>query len=248
VTVPLAAAAPFADAVYRRRIELRPAAGAIEAEMEDWPHHFRLRITHDGCVVQRAEATAVRYPWSSCPLGAAGIASLAGLAIGDAVEPARWAPDRSAHCVHVFDLALLAVRHTADEGPTVYEAVLAPAAGPARRATLWRNGALVLSWSVEGDRITGTGPVTGLSLDRGPFLAWIRANLDAAGQEEATVLRRVCSIGLSRAIDLDRFGAAGDVHPPDRSCYTYRPEVAPVATRMRGSCRPTERDGVTGGR
>jgi hypothetical protein len=231
---------PYGDATYRRRIELRPEMGVMWAEMEDYPHHFTVRIDHREGVVVAIEATGLRHPWDACPIGAAGVKALVGTALTDALDGATWAADRTAQCVHVVDLTLLAVRHALDAERTSYEARVAPAARRLREATLVRNGDRVLAWSLDGGQVMGPEAFAGLSLARRPFFTWIRQNLDAREQEAATVLRRACSIAIGRGMDLDAFAYAADAHPADDSCYVYSGGVALTARRMVGSTRPTE--------
>jgi Protein of unknown function (DUF2889) len=231
---------PYGDSTYRRRIELRPEPGAMWAEMEDYPHHFTVRIEHRAGVVVAIEATGIRHPWDACPVGAAGVRALVGVTLKDAMEGATWAADRTAQCVHVVDLAVLAVRHALDEERTSYEARVAPSARRLREATLDRNGNRVLAWSLDGGRVIGPDRFVGLALGRRPFFDWIRGNLDGQEQEAATVLRRACSIAIGRGMDLDAFAYAADAHPADNSCYVYSTGVAVTAHRMVGSTRATE--------
>jgi hypothetical protein len=231
---------PNLDRTYRRRVEVRPAPGVVEAEMEDYCHHFHLRIAHNDGTIERVESAGVRFPWETCAAGAAGARSLVGVTLDDAIDAGTWALDRSAQCVHVVDLSLIAVRHALDTTPTSYEAVVTPGSHRRRRATLTRNGQIVLIWSLDGEDVTGPEPFTGLSLSRSAFFAWIRARLPEPQHEAAVVLRRACYIGVSRGIELDVYANAGDLHAPDESCYTYRTDVALTARRVRGSSWPTE--------
>ncbi len=101
----------------------------IEAEVEDYLHHFTVRLTHDGERVTDAVGTAVRAPWQTCPIGAAGVRALVGTDLASAAtHSSAWVTDRSDHCVHVLDLATLAAAHALDHEPTHYEIVVTPAA------------------------------------------------------------------------------------------------------------------------
>jgi hypothetical protein len=225
---------------YVRRIAIRPAPGVIEAEMEDYPHHFSLRIEHADGVVTAAEATGHRIPWTSCANGAAGLRLLAGTALADATKLDAWAPDRATQCVHVADLALLAVRHAYDDAPTNYEARLSPGAAPDRVATLRENGDVVLTWHLDEHDVVAE---LGIALARAPFFALMRERgMTGRDLERAVVLRRACHIGRSRGVDLDAFATAADIHDADHSCFTYRPDVASRALRVVGSTRATEED------
>ena len=206
---------------YRRRVTIRPDPGVLDAEMEDFVHHVRLRLEHDGTVVTAAEGIGIRLPWSTCASGAAGAGLLIGTALRDAGDLNTWAADRSTQCVHVADLVRVAAQHAHDDHDTEYEAVVSPAIGAGRRAVLRENGAVVLDWVIDGEVPT----LDGLSgLDR----------------ERVGVLRRAVHIAPSRCIDLDTFAVANEVRPADSTCFTFRPNVAVSARRMVGTTRRTE--------
>jgi hypothetical protein len=51
------------------------------------------------------------------------------------------------------------------------------------------------------------------------------------------VLRRACSIGMSRGLDLDAYPTLADMPGLRPLCYSMQPQVAPVAFRNRGLIR-----------
>ncbi|MHB8464591.1 MAG: DUF2889 domain-containing protein [Acidimicrobiales bacterium] len=231
---------PDADrSVYRRRIDIDPSPTTIGAEMEDHHHHFRVELDHDGAVVTGARASGIRAPWETCSVGGDAIASMIGLTIDDACNPRSWAADRSLHCTHVADLALLAARHARD-APLRYAVRIWPAARVHRMATLERDGKEVMRWELDGRTVAGPAPWYGISLERDEFLPWIRSTFDAAGVEAAMILRRAASISIGNGFDLDEYATAADVHPADNTCHTYRSEVALTARRTVGSSRALE--------
>jgi len=227
---------------YRRRIELVPGEGAVDAAMEDYIHHFRIRLTHDGARITSAHAEGVRVPWSTCPVGAAGLSALAGTALDDAVLADRWVDDRRTQCVHTVDLAALAAAHALDPHPTVYEVHIDLASFVRRRARLTRDGVELLDWDLEGQQVVGDGPYTGMALDRGAFSEWLETRVPPHEREPVVVLRRACSIGLGRLMDLDAIDVASDARPADQSCHTYRSGVPETAHRCTGTARETELD------
>jgi hypothetical protein len=229
-------------ATYRRRIEIVPGAGVVEAAMEDFIHHFGLVLEHDGARITRAEATGVRVPWSTCPVGAAGLASLTGTSLGDAVLADRWVDDRRRQCVHTVDLAGLAAAHALDEAPLVYEIRIDLASFVERTARLARDGEELLVWELEGQQVVGDGPFAGMSLDRRSFSEWLETSVAPDRREAVVVLRRACSIGLGRLMDLDAIAVAADARPADQSCHTYRSGVPEQAHRCAGTARETEVD------
>lgn len=222
---------------YTRRIVVSPGPTAIDAEMEDHHHHFRVHLDLVDGVISGVSTTAVRSPWSTCATGATAIASLVGLSLDDAFEPRTWGADRSVHCTHVADLALLAVRHGRDVEALRYDVRVVPAAAESRTAVLEHRGAGGMRWELSGQVITGPQPFDRLSLGRDQFLPWIRSSLAPAQIEYAMVLRRAATIAVGNAFDLDDYATAGDVHPADQTCHTYRREIAFTARRKRGTSR-----------
>lgn len=226
---------------YRRRIEIVPAPGVVQAAMEDYIHHFEVVVHHDGEVVRRAGATGVRSPWDTCAIGAAGVAALAGTPLADASLADRWVEDKRDQCVHVVDTASLAAAHALDEAPLTYEVRVDIASFAERHAVLRRDGDVVLDWRIEGQQVVDGGACTGMGLDRASFSRWLE-HVPVADREALFVLRRACSIALGRLIDLDAMTYASDARPADESCHTYRSEVVDVAVRNRGTWRTTEDD------
>jgi hypothetical protein len=229
---------------YRRRIEVVPGDGLVEAAMEDHIHHFVVALHHDGILVTAAEATGVRTPWSTCPQGAAGLAALAGTPLAEVPLAERWLDDRASQCVHTVDLAGVAAAHALDEAPLAYEVVVELASFEDRRAALRRDGELVLDWQLEGQRVVGSGPFAGMGLDRRSFSRWLEGRVAPEDREPVVVLRRACTIALGRLMDLDRLAVAADARGADGSCHTYRRGVPEVATRNVGTARDTELDPV----
>lgn len=239
---------PYGDrqAIYRRRILLTPGPDVMRAEMEDFHHHLRITFAHGEGVVGKVGIEIVRLPWSECPIGAQAVRRLEGTRLDDAVHPHTWTGDRSEHCVHELDLAHLAIVHARDTAPLRYDAVVRPPGDARKQAWLYRDGEIVLHWTIEAgssrDRTTlaliDSGPMTGLTVGGGALLAWAAKHLDARGQEEVAVLRRACHISHGNFIDLDAQEAAGSLREGDNSCYSYRKEIAAVSWRVKVPDRP----------
>ncbi len=234
------------DLSYHRGIEVRPGPGSAEAEMQDTHHHVLVRILHAGGVITSATAEGLRLPWTTCARGARGVEALAGLPLDVAREGGAWLTDRSLHCVHATDLALLAVRHAGDTQPLRYDAFVRRAMMRRREAWLHTDGDLTLRWDLDGETIAGPEPFTGLTMDRKAFMAWVREHLDDGAAEAAVVLRRAASIARGVGIDLDGADVASDAHPPDGSCLTYAGPLADRARRVRGTSLPPIREPAPG--
>ncbi len=244
---------PFGDATYRRRISIRPhhddgraapgGRGHVDAEMEDYVHHFAIRVDHADGVVTAATADGVRHPWDACPGGANGIRRLVGTRLADAGARHGWFEDRLAQCVHVVDLAVLACGHADDPDELDLE-ILVPDAGHRHRtATMWRNGDELLSWTLKDNLVVAPERFAGMTISGGAFFRWIDEHLtDPVEHEGAVVLRRAAHIATSRGLDLDRYAVAADGGAVNDSCFVYRQEVAVRARRIVGTTRSTELD------
>lgn len=230
------------DEPYRRRIELRPSEGSVGAAMEDYVHHFALRLHHDGATVTAVEVVAQRVPWASCPGGAAGVHRLVGVPLDRVADLDGWMGGRTSQCVHAVDLAVLAAAAARRGSDRTYEVWLHGVGHEEMRATLVRDDEEWATWRTVGGRVVDEGRFAGLTLDRAPFSAWIEAHLDVDDREAAFVLRRGIVIGLSRAVVHDAWRHPDDARPADGSCLTYAaPHVHEAAITMR--TRATERDG-----
>lgn len=228
--------APIPD--YARRIDVRTSPGRVVAEMEDYVHHFRVELEHTEGVVTRAVGTGVRVPWATCPIGAAGVARLAGAKVGPDTGDTWVGPDRTDQCTHVIDLAAVAVAHAGR--PSVrYDARVSPAGGPRRRAVLLADGEPVLEWELEDDVVTA-GLFAGLRVRSRELKQRMRELPDPDQREHVAILRRACHIAPSRAVDLDDYEVANQIGIIDSSCHTLQPDVAATSRRVRGSARRTE--------
>ena len=225
---------------YRRRIRMTasPDHAAVTAELEDDFHHFRVTVAHDGARVTGVVGAGVRFPWSTCPFAAERLEPLVGMplstrstAVGDVVS----ARD---NCTHMFDLAGLAVAHATRGGDRrQYDVAVSDPIDHRRQATLDRDGEALLAWVVDDHTILEPSPFGGQAL-RGGFLAWAEAALDPDTAEAAIVLRRACHIAHGRIQDLDVYDDASPLLPiMSGACFTFQPERAPGARRMKGTIR-----------
>ena len=223
--------AGMAGAPFRRRVELsRPEAGVVEAEVEDHIHHFAVRVQHGGGRVSDIAGRAVRAPWSTCPGAAAVLSELVGAPVDDArvVDP-------GAHCTHLLDLALVAVRFAGTDVPARrFDLVVDGWDGPAATATVRRDDGLSLRWSLRGMEIAGPEPYVGHRLGAG-FTSWAITTLAADEAELALLLRRAAWMSSSRGIDLDDFDRLSELPIPPGSCFSAQPQRIELARRNVGS-------------
>jgi hypothetical protein len=150
--------------------------------------------------------------------------------------------DPRMNCTHQFDLAGLCVSHAARAlERRQYDAELPPVIDGITTPRLWRDGELVLTWTLswrDGERRLVDSPPYERAPWRGGFFRWADTLFDPATAEAAIVLRRACEIGMGRGMDLEAYDSADELSPMMSGvCYTMQPSVMPVAFRNRGSIR-----------
>jgi hypothetical protein len=228
---------------YRRRIRtVAVGQGVVEGGLEDDFHHFEVTLRHDGVRVTDVEARSRRWPWSTCPAAAAHLRPIEGMPLSTRCTAIAEMADPRMNCTHQFDLAGLCVSHAArgDEGRQ-YDAEVPPAVDGVTEPRLWRDGELVLAWTLswrDGSRRLVDSPPYDQAPWRGGFFRWADDTLDPDAAEAAIVLRRACEIGMGRGMDLEAVDSAAELGPMMGSvCYTMQPSVMAVAFRNRGSIR-----------
>jgi Protein of unknown function (DUF2889) len=220
---------------FRRRVVLRrTASDVVDGEIEDHIHHFGVRLGHREARVTAIEGRAVRAPWSLCPGASAQLAVLVGAPVG--VPPPGIDP--TAHCTHLLDLAVVALRFAAG-GPAARRFALDITGWdtPELTASARRDDGRSLRWTVRGRTITGPEPYAGQRLGSG-FAAWASATLDDDDSELALLLRRATWMSASRGIDLDQFERLSQSAVPPGSCFASQPQRIELARRNRGSSLP----------
>ena len=231
------------DDVYRRRIETRPRDGVVEAAMEDYIHHFALRLHHDGTIVTAVELAPERTPWSTCADGSRGVASIVGTPLTEVGALSTWIGSRAAQCVHTTDLAVVAAAAAVRGTDRDYEVEMTGIGHPERTITLWIDGVEWATWVIDGLAIVDddrSGRFAGLALDAPSFSAWMAELLGPEEREPAAVLRRASSIGLGRGLPIDDWHDATEGMNPLESCHTYRAEIVQLSRRNRGSARAND--------
>lgn len=232
------------DAVYRRRIETRPVEGCVTATMEDFVHHFGLRLHHDGSVVTAVDVAADRTPWTTCPDGARAIVSIVGTALADVGDVRSWIGTRAVQCVHTTDLAVIAAAAALRGVDRDHEMRMWGIGAPERTITMWIDGSEWATWVIDATGVVDdgrSGRFAGMPLDAPSFSGWI-AELRADDREAAAIMRRAASVGLGRGLDMDAWTDATQGGNPIDSCHTYRADVVHRAGRDPGTLRATDAD------
>jgi hypothetical protein len=227
---------------YRRRIRVvATAPGRVDGGLEDDQHYFTVMLEHDGGRVVNVTSTSLRAPWTTCAAAAEPLRALTGMPLSErCLAVADWT-ESAQHCTHQLDLAGLCVAHAtrvvaggASRRQYDAEIPFGLLDGEEHPVTLARDGERRLRWVLRGGAIVAPDPYAGV--DRG-FARWADTALGADDAEAAIVLRRACSIGMSRGIDLDSYPTLADMPGLSPVCYSMQPERAPVAFRNRGLIR-----------
>ncbi|MDG2303286.1 MAG: DUF2889 domain-containing protein [Candidatus Binatia bacterium] len=216
-------------------VEPRRAIG----ELVDDFHHFRATIEHDGRTITSVTGEALRIPWETCGGSVEPLRGLVGAPLkGSIREVARLAPAKL-QCTHLYDAACVAAaRAGRGAASTVYRAIVPDRVDGKTRATLHRDGELLLEWDLDGYGIAGPAPFADQVLVGGNFAAWAESTFEAEISEGVLLLNRACIIASGRRIDLDDAPRAIDV--PGTSlgvCHTYSAAHGERSHRIVGSAR-----------
>jgi hypothetical protein len=233
---------PF-DGTYRRQIDLdAPDASTVVGWVEDESHHFGLTLVHDGTHICELRMAAPRYPWTTCAEAGRPLLALIGKPLVARASQLGTLADVRLQCTHLFDLASLMVAHAhAARRHRRYHGTIEPlvAVRPNapegwQRATLYRDGAIVLQWDLHDDRIMAHEGHAGRTIYHG-FREWTES-LDADEAEHALVLRRVAFVSNGRRITIEHLGSAAELGQAP-VCHSFQPAQRTRATPMPDSRR-----------
>jgi hypothetical protein len=208
---------------FWRRFIVTPMVGQVVSEVEDDYHRMRVTIQHDGTIATSVKGEMIRAPWTTCP-GAP--VQLEKTFTGMALDAFAARGEKSANCTHLHDLAVLAAVHAHDKAPLTYDVVVSDPIEGRREAELRRNGATLMTWTLEGINVVAPAEIAGLSLFK--LGAWIET-LSSDMQEAARIFRWGSLIANGRTIPLEQQSDATRMPP---NCYTFQPEMARKATRV----------------
>ncbi|MBV9842360.1 MAG: hypothetical protein JOY99_12670 [Sphingomonadaceae bacterium] len=217
-----------------RVIRIAGAPAMVRATLEDDFHHFRVVLRHDGEHVTSIEADSPRSPYSLCPVASVRLRDLLDMPLSDDMTAAFRLTDARDQCTHQIDLAALAVAAAARG--TVrrrYDVrVFDKRADTKRHALLWRDGTLLLDWTLDRYAVAAPERFAGRSLGSG-FTSWVSQTFDSETAEAALVLRRGVFIsggrGMGKELD-ERAGA-----PVSGGCWVQQEARAHTAIRHKGS-------------
>ena len=209
---------------FRRRFRITPRAGSVCSELEDDYHRMSVTLTHDGRTVTDVEPVMERVPWTICPGARVQLQrTFTGVALADVAVRG----EKRENCTHLHDLAVLAAAHAMDDEPLVYDILVSDPIDGRRRVEMRRDGATVLAWSDEKNRIVEPAELAGVTLDK--LRPWIES-LPPGRRESARLLQwgAIIANGRSRSLDQQSDASALGVG----RCYTFQAHRVAAAERI----------------
>ena len=142
-------------------------------------------MTHDGKRITGTQADTVRYPWSTCPGSVKKLHNMVGMPL----QRMHVGTDRDGRlqCTHLYDLARLAAARALVGKSVQYDVDVPDRVDGRTRVTVYRDGAPILIWDVNGKAVEGPAPFAGHGYLGSPV--WPEG-LDDDTLEAAAVLRR----------------------------------------------------------
>lgn len=220
---------------FVRRVRLRARPGRAVGIVVDDFHVFSVLVRHEGGAVAAIAGKAWRYPWRTCVEAPRMLARLLGMRLEGRGRAVYDVTDYSAQCTHQFDIAGLTLAHAArGTGDGWYDCAVRDPVDGVRRASLRSNLAGPLDWRVKGQVIETPEPFAGQSL---PAMGgWVRERFTGVEADAVLLLRQSVRTAHGRQMDIDAYPTAAALGMTP-VCYSFQPENAPRADRMRGSVR-----------
>jgi len=225
--------------VCRRRIRLVGESGRVVATLSDDFHEMRCSIDHDGHRVTRIEGRTIRIPTSACPGAAAMLDELIGTATGRPSGAFYQQGRALRHCTHLYDLAVLAIRHAHRGAVTrLYEAMVPDELDDPIAIEILRDGMAVHRWHVRDGIIVAPAALNGRTLGKG-FAHWAAAMWDEDQLEAATILARTWLIAIGRQYLIDSVAGQPILQNSEMvgRCFAYQADHAAGAIFQPGNVR-----------
>lgn len=224
---------------FRRRIRLHGSPGAVEVDMEDDYHAFRLRIGHDGQHLQAVSARSLRVPTDACPEAPALLQAFLGIGIGCDRRRFRGHANPRLHCTHLHDLLWLALNH-ACRGTTTrqYDVEIGDAQAGVSQLVVRLDGRPLLHWAGRDAVLVAPAEYQGHPLGEG-FSRWVAEVLVGDALEGAYVLQICALIATARRFDVDQLRSLrrDPVKALRGACHAFQPEAAARAIPRIGNTR-----------
>jgi hypothetical protein len=236
----------YGDGRCRRIIRLGAEDGLVSAHLTDNFHELRCRVRHDGKSVLAIEGTPIRLPTTACPGAIAVLQELVGTALTASGKEFYGDGRARHHCTHLYDLAVLAIRHAGRApGTTSYDAVVPDETNAPVVLSITRNGDSVHRWTVRDGVILDPPHLAGRTLEKG-FAGWAVQAFTDDELEAATILARTWLIAIGRRFLIDAAAGLPITQNGEMRgrCYAYAPERADQARFVPGQLR--DPDTLTG--
>jgi hypothetical protein len=224
----------------RRLVRVIAKPGTVDVHLSDIFHEMRCTLRHDGRTVTDIEAATIRIPTSACPGAIRMLQDLVGTPL-DATADWFYRKGRArSQCTHLYDLAVVAIRHAADKPHDyIYDAIVPDETDMPVWVSISRNNVSRHRWLIQDGVILEPGELRGNTLDIG-FAKWATAKFtDPTDLEAATILSRTWLIAVGRRYEmLSVVGStiADSTAMLDR-CYAYNRDQA---TNARYSFNPSQ--------
>lgn len=216
----------YGAGVYRRGIRLTGADDEVLAELEDTHHGMRVRLRHDGATVTHLHAETLRVPTTHCSGAAFALARLIGTPLTITTRDLYGAAQPNLHCTHLFDLAALAIAHTA-RGNTVrrYDVTIPDETAAGAWCTVACNDEVVHRWLIGGQILREPAAYAGQPVLKG-FIPWAFRQFIGDVLEAALVFQKGFFVSNARR---RRYDVAHGLPIIENRhlhgvCFTYQPE------------------------
>lgn len=230
----------YGRGVFRRRIRLIAAPGAVRAALEDVAHAMRLVLRHDGGRITAIEPEFRRIPLTTCGGAADPLRAFVGLPLATPLRRLLAEHNPRAHCTHIYDLAQLAMAHALRGGVRQYDVEVPDEHPGPVWARLLRDGTEVYRWQVFEGRILAPEPLAGRPLVKG-FSLWAYElfGADPEALEAAMVFSKGYLVSSSRRYDMSRYvgRSASEAHTMRGACHSYSEPAVFQAVTIGGTHR-----------
>lgn len=230
----------YGSGCYRRLLRFYALPGAVLGTIDDSHHAMWLLLRHDGQRIESVEADIGRGPATSCRGSALGLQSLAGLPLQAQGHGAVALLDPVRNCTHLSDLAIWSLRVAQQEpvGARIeYHIRVEDDDGMPFRIEIAKDGQLIHSWLVSGNRVIAPAPLAGMPLMRG-FMACARTQFQNDRLEAAIMLQRGIWVARGRRHIVDAAPVPLTFYEDmEDACYSYAGEQWRTATSHVGYVR-----------
>lgn len=189
----------FGKGLVRRVIRLKNIDDAeVAAHLIDNYHEMRCRLEHDGTFVTAIEGEMIRYPTTACPGAPARLGELDNLRLDTPVRSLYDVERLRRNCTHLFDIAVLAMKHALrSEVTRTYVAEIPDQIDQPIEIVIMCNGQTIHRWTVDRDTILEPAKLAGFPTLRG-FTKWAPEKFEEESLEAAFVLSRASFISKVR--------------------------------------------------